>query len=230
MKLILVDDHPLFIEGLQYLLKTYGIEIIGVANDGKEALRKAKLLNPDIILMDIKMPGCSGIDVLKLIKADRPDIKIVMLTTSDEDEDLLAAIKYGASGYLLKSTNAKTLVDILTGIEKGEVSLSPGIAAELLKEFRGRSREEQRVTDEQERISQPAEQKRRGQLTHKQLKILELVARGITYKEAGDILGMTERTLKYHMSRIIELLHLENRSQVIAYAVRTGIINDTKTD
>lgn len=102
MKLMLVDDHPLFLEGLQYLLKTHGIDVVGTANDGKEALIKCRTLNPDIILMDIRMPECSGIDALKLIKAEMPDVKIVMLTTSEEDDDLFEAIKCGASGYLIK--------------------------------------------------------------------------------------------------------------------------------
>ncbi len=135
MKLILADDHPLFLEGLQYVLETFGIEVAGVAQDGREALAKAQLLKPDIILMDIKMPICSGIDALRLIKAEMPEIKIVMLTTSDEDDDLFDAVKYGASGYLLKNANAKDLVNMLSDLEKGEVPLSPGLAARLLEEF-----------------------------------------------------------------------------------------------
>lgn len=223
MKLMLADDHPLFIEGLQYLLETYGIEVIGVANAGKEAFEKARLLHPDMILMDIKMPGCSGIDALKLIKADMPDIKIVMLTTSDEDEDLFDAVRYGASGYLLKNTNARELVDMLSDLDKDEMPLSPGLAARLLKEFK------QIGIEEQKRSLPSMEQTQREQLTRRQVEILEMVARGLTYKEAGDALGLTERTLKYHMNRIIGLLHLENRSQVIAYAARMGIIKDKET-
>jgi two-component system NarL family response regulator len=102
MKVMLVDDHPLFMEGLQYVLNTYGIGVAGLAENGNEAIEQARILKPDIILMDIKMPECSGLDALKMIKAEMPDIKIVMLTTSEEDEDLFEAVKYGASGYLLK--------------------------------------------------------------------------------------------------------------------------------
>lgn len=222
MKLMLVDDHPLFLEGLQYLLETHGINVSGVAHNGREALGKARILKPDIILMDIKMPECSGIDALKLIKAEMPGIKIIMLTTSEEDEDLFEAIKYGASGYLLKSTNAKALVDMLSDLEKGEVPLSPGLAARLLKEFRRSSTY----------VSKPpqhlVEDTKGGQLTDRQLEVLERVAKGITYKEAGEALGLTERTVKYHMGRIIELLHLENRAQVIAYAARMGLVEDER--
>jgi len=218
---MLADDHPLFMEGLQYLLETYGIKVAGTAKNGEEALVKARILKPDIILMDIRMPVCSGLDALKLIKSEMPDIKIVMLTTSDEDDDLFDAIKYGASGYLLKNTNAKELVGMLSDLERGEIPLSPGLAARLLKEFKS-SRpfddiSQQKSTDEA----------KKGQLTERQLEILEMAARGITYKEVGEALGLTERTVKYHMGRIIELLHMENRAQVIAYAARMGLVKDT---
>ena len=219
MKLILADDHPLFLEGLQYVLETFGIEVAGVAQDGREA----QLLKPDIILMDIKMPICSGIDALRLIKAEMPEIKIVMLTTSDEDDDLFDAVKYGASGYLLKNANAKDLVNMLSDLEKGEVPLSPGLAARLLEEFG--------CNTYNDKISQQTlADVKRGKLTKRQLEVLNMVARGIPYKEAGDALGLTERTVKYHMGRIIELLHLENRAQVIAYAARMGLVEAKKPE
>jgi two-component system NarL family response regulator len=220
MKIMLVDDHPLFMEGLHYLLETYGIEVAGVAANGKEAIVQARMLKPDIILMDIKMPECSGMDALKLIKAEMPDIKIVMLTSSEEDEDLFDAVKYGASGYLLKSTNAKELVGMLSDLEMDEVPLSPRLAAQLLKEFSRSSIYEHKLKQH------GIEESKSDLLTERQLEVLEMVARGKTYKEAGETLGLTERTLKYHMGRIIELLHLENRAQVIGYAARMGIIKD----
>ena len=220
MKLMLVDDHPLFLEGLQYLLETYGIEVAGVAKNGKEALANARILKPDIILMDIKMPECSGMDALKLIKAEMPDIKIVMLTTSEEDEDLFDAVKYGASGYLLKSTNARELVGMLSDLEKNRVPLSPGLAVRLLKEFRHSG-----AYDNNPPLH-ALEEVKKELLTERQLEVLQMVAKGITYKEAGDALGLTERTLKYHMGRIIELLHLENRAQVIAYAARMRLVKN----
>ena len=208
MRLMLVDDHLIFLEGLQYLLGTYGIEIAGTAGNGREALEKARALKPDIILMDIKMPGLSGLDALKLIKAEMPDIKVVMLTTSEEDEDLFNAVKCGASGYLLKNTNAKELVGILSDIEKGEASFTPELAAKLLKEFRSRDTGKTMQNEE---------------LTMRQLEVLELVAKGIIYKEVGEKLGLSERTVKYHMGKILEQLHLANRAQVIAYAARIGL-------
>ncbi|HOM42094.1 MAG TPA: response regulator transcription factor [Bacillota bacterium] len=216
MRLMLVDDHLIFLEGLQYLLGTYGIEIAGTAGNGREALEKARALKPDIILMDIKMPGLSGLDALKLIKAEMPDIKVVMLTTSEEDEDLFNAVKCGASGYLLKNTNAKELVDMLTDMEKGEAAFSPELASKVLKEFES--------YDNDKASQQEPENMSKTKLTERQLEVLELVAKGVTYKEVGDKLGLTERTVKYHMAKILELLHLENRAQVIAYAARVGLI------
>lgn len=218
MRLMLVDDHSLFLEGLQYLLETHGIEIVGTAKNGKEAIEKAKILKPDIIIMDIKMPGCSGLDALKLLKAEMPDIKIVMLTTSEEDDDIFEAVKHGASGYFLKNTNGKALVEMLHDIEKGEASFSSDLAIRFLKEFKENSNNEHRL------YQYETKKLKSQQLSERQLEVLEMVAKGITYKEVGEALGLTERTVKYHMGKILELLHLENRAQVIAYAAHTGIV------
>lgn len=216
MKLLLVDDHLLFLEGLQYLLETYGISVVGKAKNGREAFLKAQILKPDIILMDIRMPECGGLDALKLIKAEMPDIKIVMLTTSEEDEDLFDAIKFGAAGYLLKNTDAKNLIDMLSDIENGEAPLSPGLAFRLLKEFKRSSECENKP------LQKNADCEERNNLTDRQLEVLEMVAKGRTYKEAGEALGLTERTVKYHMGKILERLHMENRAQVIAFASQSG--------
>lgn len=222
MKLMLVDDHPLFLEGLQYVLETYGMEVAGVVQDGCEAYTQARMLQPDVILMDIKMPGCDGIDALKLIKAQMPQIKVVMLTTSDEEEDLYNAFRFGASGYLLKSTNARELVEMLSDLEKGEIPLSRGLAVQLLKEFEG--------TDLLVASADLEKAKAGRQLTGHQLKILDLVAKGLTYKETADVLGLTERTIKYHMGNIIDALHLKNRAQVIAYAARMKLVEVNNAD
>lgn len=222
-KLMLVDDHALFLEGLQYLLETNGISIIGTARNGKQALEKARILKPDIILMDIKMPQYDGLYALKIIKAEMPDTKIVMLTTSEEDQDLFDAVKFGAEGYIFKSTNAKELITMLSELEKGEVPLSRGLAVRLLKEFRLSNKSSPENLNEKSKIVV------KKQLTERQIEVLEMVARGMTYKEAGDALRLTERTVKYHMGRILEILHLENKAQAIAYAAKVGIMDDKNT-
>lgn len=224
MKLMLVDDHLLFLEGLQYLLRTQGIEVVGTANDGKEALLKARILKPNIILMDIKMPYCNGLDALRLIKAEMPDIHIVMLTISENEEDIINAAKYGASGYLLKNTKSKELVEILSDVMNGEVFFSPKLSSSILNDFRSCGSVRQNPCLKAPTLAY------RENLTGRQLEILELVAKGTTYKMVGKTLGITERTVKYHMERIIEFLHLENRAQVIAYAARMGLVEGEHED
>ena len=135
MRVLLVDDHALLVEGLQNLLEAHGIEVVGVARDGLEARAQANALKPEIILMDIRMPRCDGLTATRLIKADMPDTKIVILTTSTEDEDLFEAVKSGANGYLLKSMDAEGLVEALRDAQEDVPPFAPGLAAKLLAEF-----------------------------------------------------------------------------------------------
>ena len=221
MKIMLVDDHLLFMEGLQYLLETNKLQVIGKARNGREAQTKARILKPDIILMDIRMPECNGIEAVKNIKAEMPNIKIIMLTTSEEDEDLFDAIKYGASGYLLKNTDGNKLIDILYNIDSDELPLSPGLAARLLMELSPNSK-----NGSNNKLSalpkKSSDEGAEGALSDRQIEILQIVSEGKTYKEVGERLGITERTVKYHMSRIMELLQTENRAQAISYAYQNG--------
>jgi DNA-binding NarL/FixJ family response regulator len=220
MNIMLVDDHPLFLEGLQNILETNNVPVVCIAHNGEEALYKARTLKPDVIFMDIDMPGYSGIKALKLIKAELPEIKVVMLTASAEDEDLFEAVKCGASGYLLKSMKVSELMEVLSDLKQNEVPFSPGLAVRLMKEYRknGSFKVKPDCQDKND-----VEEK---QLTERQLELLEMVASGKTYKEAGEALGLTERTVKYHMGRIVELLQLSSRAQVIAYAARKGLIKE----
>ncbi|MBB2184666.1 response regulator transcription factor [Lachnospiraceae bacterium MD1] len=220
MKLMLVDDHLLFMESLQYLLEMNGIQVVGKARNGTEAVVKARGLKPDIILMDIIMPECSGLEALKLIKAEQPDIKIVMLTTSEEEEDLFDAIKFGASGYLFKNTDAKELITTLEETYRNEASISHHIAQKLMEEIKLYSQ------DEEPHLKEGTESGEGYPLTDRQREILALVAEGKTYKEVGKSLGIKERTIKYHMGKILEYLHLENRSQLIAYASKNRILDN----
>jgi len=135
MKVMLVDDHPLFLEGIKNLLETHGIEVVGTAGNGSQAVGRARALKPDVILMDIEMPGSGGLDAIRPIKKEMPEVKIVMLTSFDDDENLFEAVKRGASGYLLKNLNAGELIALLHTLEQGEAPLSPGLAARLLTEF-----------------------------------------------------------------------------------------------
>jgi len=211
MKVFLVDDHPLFLEGLKTLLTIRGIDVAGTACDGMEALEKARALHPEIILMDIQMPRLNGLAATRLIKTEHPDIKIVMLTMSENDADLFEAIKSGACGYLLKTDDTDRFFELLSGLMMGEVPLSPGLADRVLKEFAHQCE----ISGSVERTAGKSET-----LTSRQLEVLTLVSQGLAYKEVGAKLFLSERTIKYHMGEIIEKLHLENRRQAIEYARR----------
>jgi len=209
MKTLLVDDHPLFLDGLKSLLTVRGIEVVGTARGGIEALEKARSLNPEIILMDIKMPNLDGLAATRLIKAELPAVKIVMLTMSADDEDLFEAIKNGACGYLLKTLDVDEFFTLFLGLARGEVPLSPGLAGRVLEEFAREAMKSKSIKTSEANTEV---------LSPRQMQVLTLVAQGLTYKEVGAKLCLAERTIKYHIGEIIERLHLENRSQVIQYA------------
>src|SRR5688572_11623126 len=135
MRVLLVDDHRILVEGLSNFLAAHNIEVLGVAGDGVEGVALAQELNPDVILMDIRMPRCDGLSATRQIKALRPEIKVLMLTTSAEDQDLFESIKSGASGYLLKSISGDAFIEALQGLEQGTPPFSPGLASRLLSEF-----------------------------------------------------------------------------------------------
>jgi DNA-binding NarL/FixJ family response regulator len=214
MKILLVDDHALFCEALQNLLTMHGYEVVGIAGDGLEALEKARRLHPDLILMDVEMPGCDGLTATRLIKAEMPETKIVMLTVAQQDEVLFESLKSGASGYLLKSSRASQLLLHLGQLTEGQAALSPGLAEKILKEFARMGRQ---LESNSEQVEGTAD------LTARQREILTLIVQGMTYEEMGKTLCLSERTIRYHMQEIIQRLQLENRSQVIAYAARMGL-------
>ena len=216
MRVLLVDDHALFGEGLRNLLVAHGFEVVGLARDGHEALAAARALRPEAILMDIQMPVCDGLTATRLIKAEMPEIKIVMLTVSEGDQELFQAIKNGASGYLTKNLESKRFLDLLSMLSEGEIPLSRGLAARILKEF----------ADQANRLQTPLPNPgtQAAELTPRQSSVLTLVARGLTYRQVGEELCMTERTVKYHMGEILKTLHLQSRAQAIAYAASGGMI------
>ena len=177
-----------------------------MAHDGNEAAQQAQTLRPDVVVMDIQMPGCDGLEATRAIKAELPEVKIVMLTVAEDDAHLFEAIKSGASGYLLKSLDANEFCVLLTGMLRGEAALAPGMAARIMAEFSRRGEREGR--------SYMAE------LTPRQQEILDLVSQGLIYKEVAQRLHLSEKTIKYHMGQILEKLHVENRAQAIAYYVQ----------
>lgn len=220
MKILLVDDHSLFREGMANLFAAHGINVVGMAGDGFEALEKVRNLRPDVVLMDIYMAGCNGLVATRLIKAEMPEVKIVMLTASEEDDSLFEAIKSGACGYLLKKLQAQELLDLLAALEKDEPPLAPGLAMKVMAEFSSRG--------EKNEAASPAAAEPEI-LTARQMAILALIAQGQTYKQVAEALCFSERTIKYEIKQILERLQLKNRSEAIAYAAGIGLAG-RKTD
>jgi DNA-binding NarL/FixJ family response regulator len=209
------------LEGLQNMLEAHNIEVAGVAFNGLESIDLARELEPDVILMDIRMPRCDGLTATRLIKAEMPEARIIILTTSTEDDDLFEAIKSGACGYLLKSIDTDELLEALNQVQQGTPPFSPGLAAKLLDEFKRVSNPKGPIlpknsgeTDEETSVSV---------LSPRQIEVLRLVADGLSYKEVGARLFLSTRTIKYHMAEIMHRLHLENRAQVLAFAGRMGL-------
>jgi len=214
MRVLLVDDHALFMDGLKNLLTANDIEVVGMAMNIQEALHKTEELAPEVILMDVQMPDVDGIEGVQLIKAKFPEIKIVMLTVSQADNHLFNAIKAGASGYLLKGMPKEQFLELLVGLNRGESPLSPSLAAKVLTEF-ARLQREREVAD--------IVADKTSLLSSRQVEILTLVAQGLTYKEIGGQMRLSEAAIKYHMGEIMNRLHLENRVQVITFAAEMGL-------
>ena len=230
MRILLADDHRLMVEGLANLLAAHGFEVVATAADGFEALAQTRIHRPDVVLMDVRMPRCNGLAATRLIKVEMPETRIVMLTTSADEEDLFEAVRSGASGYLFKSVTGEDLVAALTGLEEeGAPPLSAGLAVRLMQELaRGTAaqRSPARVPDGPGPVGDeqpvPGREPPPG-LTERQAEVLALVAAGLTYQEVGSQIGLSERTVRYHMAEIMDRLHLEHRSQVIAWAGEAGL-------
>ena len=210
MRILLVDDHVLFRKGLAQLLNTQSdFQVVGEAGDGIEAQAQARELMPDLILMDVNMPHCDGCEAARRIKAELPYALVVMLTVSDDDQDLFTALKNGAQGYLLKKMDPEDLFAQLRGLARGEAPLSRLMASKILREFN--------------RMSAP-ETPSEHALTARENQVLQLVALGMTNREIAEKLVVSENTVKNHLRNILAKLHLENRVQAAAYALREGLV------
>ena len=215
MRVLIADDHALFRDGLRSLLESRGVEVVGEARNGREAVDQTRRLGPDIVLMDLDMPELDGLAATRLISAEQPDVKVVILTASEEDAHLFEAIKSGAQGYLFKNLASDELFRLLEGVARGEPALTPALARKLLTEFaHGAAIPVRPSTDEGF-----------DALTEREHEVLDLLVQGITSnRELAERLVITENTVKYHFRNILDKLHVQNRAQVIAFAVRHGMV------
>lgn len=205
---LVVDDHVLSRKGIASILAEYPLfHIIGEATDGQEAVEKAKSLKPDLILMDIRMPVLSGLDATEKIKEVLPGTKIVILSISDDVQDFFEAIKKGAQGYLTKNMEPDFWIDYLKSIVQGEIPISRELAAKILETF---STQKTGMSD--------------SNLSEREQEVLLLVSQGLGNKDIGEKLYIAESTVKNHLRNILDKLHLQNRSQLIAFAYKNGFL------
>lgn len=207
MRLLLVDNHPLYLEGLRSLVLSHGMTVVGTAGDGLEALEKVGKLLPDVILMEMRISNCDGLTATQLIKGEFPQIKIIILSNYDDQEDIFEALKVGASGFLPKNLDLEEFNHLIQNLSNDEPILPSGFVSKLL----------QNLTAENEQNQEPLINSVFKELTDRQMEILLMVANGLTYKEIGAKLYLTERTVKYHMRQILNKLHLSNRKQAVGY-------------
>lgn len=213
MRVLLADDHGLFRDGLRSLLEARGVDVVGEARNGNEAVDLVRRLRPDVVLMDLAMPELNGLDATRLLTAEFPDVKVIVVTASEEDSSLFEAIKSGAQGYIFKNLEAPQFFALLEGVMRGEPALTPRLARKLLSEFARPS------PTGSPRDRQPDE------LTPREYDVLQFLVQGVTSnKDLAERLYVSENTVKYHLRNILDKLHLQNRAQVIAYAVRHGLV------
>jgi len=216
LRVLVVDDHALFRRGIVTVLANQdNINVVGEAVNGLEAIAKAEELAPDVILMDLNMPQCSGLEATQALQAQALQAKILVLTVSDNEADLFAAIKFGATGYILKNTEPEELVQAIYHIAQGGVIISPVMATKLLAEFRDASTGARTESTNNEKDN----------MSPREDEVLQLVAQGATNKEIADSLFISENTVKTHLRNIMDKLHLANRSQAAAYAVKRGLVS-----
>jgi two-component system NarL family response regulator len=207
MRILVVDDHSLFRDGVISLLEAGGHTVVGQAGDGLAAVESVRSLHPDLVIMDIKMPVMDGIDALRQIKSVSPEIKVIMLTVSEDEANLVDAVRAGADGYLLKHLNAKDFLEMVNGLERGEAALTRSLTTRLLKLMAA---------------SEPEGE--RSLLSDREIEILRLVASGKSNRLIADQLSISENTVKYHLKNILHKLGVSNRTEAVTWAIQRGIL------
>jgi len=209
VRILIADDHALFRDGLRSLLQSRGHEVIGEAKNGRQAIELVNELRPDLVLMDVSMPEMNGVEATRELTSQQPDVKIVVLTASEDNETLFDAIKAGAQGYLLKNLEADEFFSLLDRASQGEPALTPTLARKLLQEF-----------------AKPtpipaAAEPGASELTERERDVLELMVEGVTSnRKLAHRLGLSENTVKFHVRNILDKLRLHTRAEAVGYALR----------
>jgi DNA-binding NarL/FixJ family response regulator len=210
IRLMLADDHRMLREGLRRSMSDQGFDVIGEARDGDEAIRLAEELQPEVILMDVTMPEVDGVEATRQIRLQYPDIRIVMLTMHADQEVLAAAIRAGASGYLVKDCSTEEIASAVRMAASGETALSPQLAASMLDEVR--------------KLDQPSSEEERV-ITRREEEVLQLIANGCSTPEVAEKLFISQKTVKNHLASIYQKLDARDRTQAVLQAVRMGIVH-----
>ena len=212
LRVLLVDDHDLFRSGLVNLLSEHGLHVVGEAENGDVALRLVRELAPDVVIMDLNMPGPSGVEVIRQMATIAPLTRVVVLTISADDSDVINAVMSGACGYLLKDSSVDQLIAGIRSAAAGESLISPQIAAKMLQMLRA----QRSTVDAAETI--------RAELSEREIEVLKLIANGNDNAQIARALFISPKTVKNHISNILMKLQMENRIQAAVYAVRSGIV------
>lgn len=208
-RVMVADDHSLFRDGIVSLLEAAGFDVVAEAGTGKDILEAIRNSAPDLVLLDLTMPGMSGLEALKQIRLEHPDVKVVILTVSDDDDDLMAAIQAGASGYLLKDLDSQEFLELLSGLEHGEAPMTRKTAGRLMS-----------------RLATPHHDssKTLPHLSDRELEVLGLVSKGMANRTIADKLSISENTVKYHMKNILQKLDVQNRTEAVSHALQNGLV------
>jgi DNA-binding NarL/FixJ family response regulator len=212
VRVVVVDDHDLFRTGLRNLLEEQGVNVVGEAANGQTAIRLASELAPDVVIMDLNMPGLTGVETTRKLAGVAPLARVVVLTISAEDDDVMDAVMAGACGYLLKDSSIQDLIVGIRAAAAGESLISPQIAGKLLQRLRSQS------------TNEDAAATIRAELSHREIEVLKLIANGKDNAQIARDLFISPKTVKNHISNILMKLQIDNRIQAAVYAVRSGIV------